>query len=76
MKGGSVIFFQSLKEGSVFSLHILGVSDILLNLKGEEYNLSPKKKIQQGGGFRFGPLNQNFPFRPTNNGLDLYLGQI
>ena len=70
-------FFSKLKVGECFFFTYLGVSDILLNLKGEECNLpKKKKKIQQGGGFRFGPLNQNFPFRPTNNGLDLYLGQI
>ena len=69
-------FFSKLKVGECFFFTYLGVSDILLNLKGEECNLPQKKKIQQGGGFRFRPLNQNFPFRPTNNGLDLYLGQI
>ena len=48
---GECHFFSKLKGGECFFLTYLGVSDILLNLKGEEYNLSPKKKNSARGRF-------------------------
>ena len=75
--GGGVSFSSNLKGGECFFLTYLGVSDILPNLKGGKCNLKKKKKnFSKGEALDLGLLNQNFPFRPTNNGLDMYLGQI